>query len=252
MTEGIIFNISRFCTDDGPGIRTTVFLKGCPLSCAWCHNPESQNLLPETANDGTIYGEKATAEYVINEILKDKVFYEKSGGGVTLSGGEPLFQPKFAAEILKKAKENGISTALETCGYADSNTFLSCIENTDFVMFDIKAVNQKNHKRWTGVSNEKILQNLSLLDKSRKPYILRLPIIPTANDTDRHFEEVAKIYKSLKNCKGFEVMPYHTLGNYKYDALNREYTLLSIEDADEKKKKQWTDKIQSLIKKTVN
>ncbi len=252
MIDGMIFNISRFCIDDGPGIRTTVFLKGCPLRCLWCHNPESQSSLPEIANDGTVYGKKVSVEYVVSEILKDKVFYEKSGGGVTLSGGEPLFQPEFTAEILSKAKENGVSTALETCGYADSDTFLKCIKNADFVMFDIKAVNPENSKRWTGVSNEQIFKNLSRLDNSKKPYILRLPIVPTVNDTDEHFEAVAEIYMSLKNCEGFEVMPYHTLGNYKYGILNREYKLLNIDDADEEKKIRWIEKIQTLLKKSFN
>ncbi len=252
MAKGIVFNISRFCTDDGPGIRTTVFLKGCPLRCIWCHNPESQKSVFETANDGTVYGEKVTTEYVINEILKDKVFYDKSGGGVTVSGGEPLLQPEFTSEIFKKSKEAGVSTALETCGYADGDTFLKCIENVDFVLFDIKAVSNENHKKWTGASNEQILNNLYSLDKLQKQYILRLPIIPSLNDDDKHFKDVAQLYKSLKNCKGFEIMPYHSLGNYKYEALGREYALLDLADASKEQKMLWTEKLEYFIKQKTN
>ena len=186
--NGKIFNIQKFCVDDGPGIRTTVFLKGCPLRCDWCHNPESQSVKSEFMfykekcsgcgrcagitvedkdflcynNAKEICGREASSDEVIKEVLKDKIFYDNSGGGMTLSGGEPLFQYDFSMELLKKAKENGIKTAVETCGYT-----LKPLEEmsryVDLWLYDIKILDEELHKKHTGVSNEVILKNLKFL-----------------------------------------------------------------------------------------
>ena len=149
--KGKIINITRFCTDDGPGIRTTVFLKGCPLRCIWCHNPESQNPETEVYSDGEIIGKTVTPEEVFKEAVRDKMFYDTSGGGVTVSGGEPLFQPEFTAEVLELCRKNGIHTAIETCGYANRQALQTVLKFCDLVLFDIKETDESKHLEYTGV-----------------------------------------------------------------------------------------------------
>lgn len=244
--NGTIFNIQKFCINDGPGIRTTVFLKGCPLRCAWCHNPESQSAEPEfmfykdicthcgkcagiTAADRDflcpagakeICGKELSADEVIREVLKDKVFYDSSGGGLTLSGGEPLFQFDFAIELLKKAKENGIHTAVETCGFTNK-PLDGIIRCTDLWLYDIKVLNGALHQKYTGVSNEAILKNLDFLDGSDAKIILRCPIIPMINMTAEHFSGLAALSNSLKNVEAIHIEPYHPLGVSKSEQLGR-------------------------------
>ena len=245
--KGTVFNIQRFCVNDGPGIRTTVFLKGCPLSCVWCHNPESQRFEPEilfykdkctgcgrckcvTAADRDfvcfngakeICGKTVSANEVTAEVLKDKPFYENSGGGVTLSGGEPLAQYDFSLELLKKAKENGIHTAIETCGYAEKSKILEIAKYVDLFLFDCKETDPELHKKYTGVDNKIILDNLKALSNAGSKIILRCPIIPGFNDRAEHFKGISETAEKFIGIEHIEIEPFHPLGESKYSALGR-------------------------------
>ena len=243
--NGTIFDIQKFCTSDGPGIRTTVFFKGCPLKCLWCHNPESQSterqimFYPDkckgcgrcrnAGDDFVCYndarrscGRVVSSDEVIEEVMRDKVFYETSGGGVTLSGGEPLYQADFALEILKKSKESGLHTAIETCGFASKHTIEKIAEYTDLFLFDYKETDRELHRKFTGADNSVILENLRLVDSLGRGIVLRCPIIPTCNDRTQHYDGISSIANSLKNVKRIEIEPYHPLGEGKYSALGRE------------------------------
>lgn len=286
--DGNIIKISRFCTHDGPGIRTVVFLKGCPLKCIWCHNPESQKTTTEILYDSQkcikckqcyqicdnnshsfrdnlhsfnlekcdgcgkcvevcqnkaldIVGKKLSTEQVMKEIEKDTVFYQTSSGGVTVSGGEPLCQPEFTAELLKKCKGKGIHTAIETSGFGDLNSFETVIRFCDLVLFDIKETDEKNHKRFTGVSLKKIYDNLNCLNKSGVDFVVRLPIIPGLNDREEHFYNIKNLIEGMQSCKGVEVMPYHILGVYKYAQLQREYLCVDIKEPTQKTINKWNE-----------
>lgn len=289
--NGTILNIQRFCTDDGPGIRTTVFLKGCPLKCLWCHNPESQSQRAELMYDpkkctlcggctalcqsgchsagnvhsldreactgcgacaavcptGAIelYGKAMTVDEVFHTVKKDKIFYETSDGGVTVSGGEPLFQPRFTAELLKVCKENGISTAIETSGFASESTLLSVIKYCDLVLFDVKETDEALHKLYTGVSFEPILKNLSIVNSNKIPFIIRAPIIPTLNDRASHFKALRKLQDSMEYCQSIQIMPYHRIGSYKYELLNKEYRCNEISEPTKEMVETWNKLIVS-------
>lgn len=295
--NGKILKIQRFCTDDGPGIRTMVFLKGCPLRCIWCHNPESQakrcellydikkcvscgrcvdvcsqnchsfdinhiferkmcigcgacaNVCPAKALE--LYGKSITTDEAYTIIARDKVFYAQSGGGVTISGGEPLFQPNFSAELLKKCRENGIHTAIETSGFADEKALLTVIEHCDIILFDIKETDEKRHKQYTGVSLTPILRNLELINEKKIQFIIRAPIIPTLNDRAAHFNALKAIRDSMKCCQGIEIMPYHRIGSYKYKALNRNYICDAIPEPTKEIIETWKKWTAQDVDKTV-
>ncbi|HDK27324.1 MAG TPA: glycyl-radical enzyme activating protein [Candidatus Atribacteria bacterium] len=271
--EGSIFKIERYRLDDGPGIRTTVFLKGCPLRCYWCSNPESQNIYPEIMYNKSLcikecnecikaclssalkkdeegkvridrqlckrcnkcadvcctkalinVGKNITAEEVLREIKKDIPFYKATGGGVTISGGEPLFQLEFTQEILKGCKEKwGLHTVLDTSGYGNLGEILNY---TDLVLYDIKLIDSVTHKEYTGKSNEIILKNLEEISKKSIPMIVRIPVIPGINDSEKNIVEVVEILKGLQFMH-VELLPYHRLGVNKYKMLGREYKLKS-------------------------
>jgi len=163
-------------------------------------------------------------------VKKDKVFYETSGGGVTLSGGEPLFQPDFSAELLKRCRDNGIHTAIETSGFADKKALLSVLEHCDLVLFDIKETDEKRHKQYTGVPLTLILENLKHINKNKIPFIIRAPIIPTLNDREDHFRALNELHDSFEACQGIQIMPYHSIGAHKYKLLNREYSCADISE----------------------
>lgn len=248
IMNGLIFNIQKFCVNDGPGIRTTVFLKGCPLRCLWCHNPESQakekeimfyadkcsgcgrcrSLTVDTDdfvcfNDAKeICGKTVSSDYVIAEVMKDYEFYKNSGGGITLSGGEPLLQFEFALDILKKSKEHGLHTAIETCGFAEKDKVKKVAEFTDLFLFDFKESDPELHKTYTGVDNILIQKNLSLLNELKKDIILRCPVIPGYNDRKDNYDKICELANSLVSIIGIEIEPFHSFGETKYNALGRQ------------------------------
>lgn len=293
--NGIIFNIQKFCINDGPGIRTTVFLKGCPLKCAWCHNPESQSVKPELMfykdkcvncgrcagvctngchlfENGThIFdrknckkcfectktgcealekvGREISTDEVIKEVLKDKIFYDNSGGGVTLSGGEPLYQYDFSLEILKKAKENGLHTAIETCGFTSADKIKEISKYVDLFLFDYKETSSELHRKFTGIDNADIFKNLELLNKMGKSIILRCPIIPGFNAREEHFKGICNTANKFKNILHIELEPYHSLGESKYISLGAcEHKFCS---PSEEEKQSWLSKISSATYKKV-
>ncbi len=241
--NGRIFDIQRFSVHDGPGIRTTVFMKGCPLSCAWCHNPEGltdQIQLKYTANDcidcgrcGTktlenvekcptgalaICGRDICSAELIDELLKDKVFYG-SDGGVTFSGGECLLQADFVAEMLKACKSNGINTAIDTSGYVDFTEIERTLEHCDLYLYDVKMMDTELHRQYTGVDNELILENLYRLSALAKDIWVRVVLIPNISDTDENIYRLAEFLSSLPRRHTVTLIPYHPLGISKYQTL---------------------------------
>ncbi len=275
-TAGIVFNIQRFSLHDGPGIRTIVFLKGCPLSCHWCCNPESINSSPELVliklrcnqcgkcvevcperalsiqtevitfdrrrctlcgkclevcrpKALMIYGEEKTAAAVFEEVLKDKIYYDGSGGGLTISGGEALAQPQFARALLKLSRGKGINTCLETSGYGAAGELEEVLEFTDCVLFDLKHMDPGIHRRYIGKGNEIIQENARLLARSSVSVVWRMPLIPGVNDTLDNIKQTADFVRSLGKKAEIEILPYHRLGAGKYQALGRRYLMDGIE-----------------------
>ena len=231
--EGLIYDIKRFAVHDGPGIRTTVFFKGCPLNCWWCHNPESRKSCIERSTrsswlDGVKYeriettGEMISTEKLMDQIIKDKVFMDESGGGVTFSGGEPLFQPEFLKELLLKCRELKVHTAIDTSGYGEHSIFKKIAEVTDIFLYDIKLFNDIKHLRYTGVSNNLIWKNLEFLAKNKIPLIFRVPIIPGINDK----EEILSIRNYLRDnfpdYKEIHLLPHHRIAAHKYERFHIE------------------------------
>lgn len=298
MSEATIFNIQKFCVNDGPGIRTTVFFKGCPLNCVWCHNPESKKAVPEVfyneskcikcgkcmvrcenhAHSFTleahhynrekcivcgkccdycptealeVAGYNITVEDALKEVLKDKVFYDNSGGGLTVSGGEPMMQFEFLSELLKRAKEEGLHVCMETCGFADADKYRQIAEYVDIFLFDYKITASEEHKKYTGVSNDKILSNLFMLDEMGKNTVLRCPIIPTINDTDEHLLAIAETANKLKNVLEINLEPYHPLGSGKSEMLGKDYVLKDLTFPEEDTVKEWIAKVQEHTAITV-
>ena len=231
--KGRIFNIQRFSIHDGPGIRTIVFLKGCPLRCRWCCNPESQDWKPETivtAGVAKPVGRDVTVGEVIDEIARDRVYYSRSGGGgITLSGGECLWQPEFSTALLMAAKQIGISTAIETTGYADMDVIRKLLPFVDTVLMDIKHTNGDKHREFTTKDNALILENAVHIAKEAHSLIIRTPVIPTFNDTEEEIRSIAEFARSLGTVKEMHLLPYHRIGSDKYAGLGRNYTMAHIE-----------------------
>lgn len=277
---GYVFNIQRYSVHDGPGIRTIVFLKGCPLQCQWCANPESQHVHPEVAfnknkcigvkdcglcinvcqtgaiktspNNGIIinrelcnncsscadvcpskalnmYGKVMAVNEVLNLVEQDSMFYARSGGGMTLSGGEPLLQADFAVELLKEAKRRRINTNIETCGFSVWENLDRACQYLDNIFYDIKCIDTDKHQQYTGVHNEKILQNLKKLctEYPTKNVTVRTPVIPGFNDTEEDILAIIDLIKGFPNVK-YELLAYHRLGEPKYGYIGKEYPLNGI------------------------
>jgi pyruvate formate lyase activating enzyme len=211
---GNIFNIQRFSVHDGPGIRTTVFLKGCTLRCAWCHNPESidPGLSPQFSEKSKLAGREATAEEVLSEVLKDIEYYNNSGGGMTISGGEPLLQADFTAEILKAAKDKKIHTALDTAANVPWQSFEKVLPFVDLVLLDLKIMDPELHKIYTGSDNKKILDNARKLFETGKEVNIRIPVVGGINDTVPNARLTAEFIKGYQNITEVKLLPYHSLG----------------------------------------
>lgn len=224
--KGRIFDIQRFSTHDGPGIRTIVFLKGCALRCRWCCNPESQSYAIETMIQNgkpKTMGRDVTVEEVLSEVLQDRPYYNRSGGGITLSGGESLLQPDFAISLLEACKENGINTAIETTGFAEAEVIEKFLPYLDTVLMDIKHINSQKHNEFTSQPNERILENAKLIALKAKKLIIRVPVIPTFNDTVAEIAEIASFASNLPNVNEIHLLPYHSMGRDKYTGLGRDY-----------------------------
>ena len=228
-TKGRVFDVQKYSIHDGPGIRTIVFLKGCVLRCKWCCNPESQEYKIQTMKvqgEDKVIGRDVTVREMIEEVEKDRVYYYRSGGGMTLSGGECLCQPEFAGALLRAAKERGISTAIESMACAKWETIETILPYLDTYLMDIKHTNPAKHKEFTGRSNELMLENAKkIADSHMTELSIRVPVIPGFNDTEIEIRVIAAYVRKLGNVRRMHLLPYHRLGQDKYDGLNRPYLM---------------------------
>ncbi len=272
--SGIVFNIQKFSVNDGPGIRTVVFLKGCPLHCQWCANPESQLVIPQIFHDEKkcshchhcqsvclqeairfekdqikinpslckqclrcihecpnsaleMQGKEKNIEEILKVVLQDEVFYEESGGGLTLSGGEVLLQADFAAELLKEAKKKHLHTCIETTGFSSFEDFKKVIEYVDYIFFDCKHWNDQKHQEATGLSHKKILKNLAYAASLDKELMVRIPVIPGFNADLSDALEFSKLFNDL-HVQQCQLLPFHQFGENKYELLKKEYAYKNI------------------------
>lgn len=225
---GRIFNIQRFSIHDGPGIRTIVFFKGCVMRCEWCCNPESQSGRIETMVERgglKTVGRDVTVEEILPELLSDIPYYRRSGGGITLSGGEVLAQADFAAELLCECKAHGLHTAIESAASLPFSEIEKLLPYLDLYLMDIKHMNSDKHKRFTGVENRLILENARRVAKSSVELIIRTPVVPGFNDTAEEISAISSFAAALDGVREHHLLPYHRLGADKYGGLGREYSL---------------------------
>lgn len=253
---GLIYDIKRFALHDGPGIRTTVFFKGCPLDCWWCHNPESRNpCIEKTIRTNRIdekeFKEEETTGYSINandllaEILKDIDFMEESGGGVTFSGGEPLMQADFLMEIITLCRQEGIHVAIDTSGYCAKEVFRKLAKETDLMLYDVKIVNEKKHKKYTSASNQLIFKNLDYLHKEKIPVILRFPLIRGINDENDLLEMAYFLKKRYPAYRDLHILPFHNIAIHKYERFGMANRVNNVRPFDDKEIKGIEDTLSS-------
>jgi pyruvate formate lyase activating enzyme len=247
VNKGLIFDIRRFTVHDGPGIRTTVFFKGCPLDCWWCHNPESHINSPEVSlkqillegknfQQTETVGQWLSVDEVMREIKKDRIFFEESGGGVTFSGGEPLLQVDFLLQILKECRTENIHTTIDTCGYTDPESLASILPYSDLFLFDLKVIDEEDHIAYTGLSNRSILDNLNFLFSQGKKVILRIPIIPGITDTDKNISGIKHHLSTFvsetipPSSLKISLLPYHSTAKNKYTRFHIENKTKDLKD----------------------
>lgn len=293
MVSGTIFNIQRFSLHDGPGIRTTVFLKGCNLSCAWCHNPESFSPEPQLSVDTvrctscgtcgqvcktgahhidaktgvhtfdpkkctlcgacekvcpaaaiTRIGQTVTVDKVMETVLRDRVYYGRSGGGVTFSGGEATMQFDFLKELLRACRAEGIHTCIETNGILSAERLSALCELVDLFLVDFKLYDSALHLKYTGAPNELVLKSLALLSERKKDVILRCPIIPGVNDTEEHFAAIRALQEQYGNVLDAEIMPYHDIGAVKWKNIGKSYLMRDVKVPSKEQTARWREKIR--------
>lgn len=267
-----VFNIQRYSIHDGPGIRTTVFLKGCPLNCLWCHNPESISFNKELiiykdrciscgfcseacemgainnrsnctlcgkccdacpTNSRVVVGKDMSIEEIVKEVEKDRIFYDISKGGVTLSGGEPLAQGDFLVDLVKELKNRNLHIAIDTSGYAPWEMIEKLFPNVDLFLYDLKVINESKHIKYTGVSNKLIIENLGKLAKAGKGIFVRIPIIPGVNNGDSDIKEFIEVLKSSGIYNNINLLPYHNISMEKYNRLNLEYKVSELKEPND-------------------
>jgi len=290
--KGMIFDMQRCSLDDGPGIRTTVFLKGCPLKCRWCHNPESQSHRPELlfvrdkcagcgacvsacphqahlldnsqhaldrsrcgacgacaaacrAGALRIAGYEQNVDAIMDEIERDRPYYENSGGGMTLSGGEPLAQPAFAEALLRECAKRRIHTCVETCGHVPPEVLRQIMDCVDLCLFDYKEADPQRHRAATGVDNLLILENLERLVTAGASVVLRCPLIPGVNDSDDHLAGIAALARRLSGIRSVQIMPYHSMGGHKREDLGRPDDGFRAPEPDETVSRRWLEVLES-------
>lgn len=291
---GLVFDVQRFSLHDGPGIRTTVFVKGCPLRCMWCHNPESARAVPELAYldnlcagcrecervcrqgvhrfdaDGRhtldrgrcevcgacaevcvagalkVTGERKTAHEVMQVVLRDMEYYKRSGGGLTVSGGEPLICLAFTKELLRLAKEAGVHTCIETLAAVPADVVTEVAPFVDLFLIDWKASDPQMHQRLTGQANEQVLRNIDMLYQQGKAIRLRCPLVPGVNDTPEHLAGIAALSRPYPRLEGLELMPYHNIGNQKYGRYAISNPLPDLPNTDEATKQAWLARLAAL------
>jgi pyruvate formate lyase activating enzyme len=225
MTTGIVFDIKEFTVHDGPGIRTTVFLKGCPLACMWCHNPESQSIQPQIIRSPS--GERlAGREYEAGELAallnQQAALLWANEGGITFSGGEPLFQADFVAEVIDRL-EKGTHVLLDTCGHASRADFQLVLARSDLVFYDLKLIDRQAHLHYTGVDNDLILSNLEVLGASGKPFVIRVPLVPGVTDTDENLAGIATAVQNMPALVEVDLLPYNRAAGAKYRYAGMEF-----------------------------
>jgi pyruvate formate lyase activating enzyme len=232
--NGYIFDIKKFAIHDGPGIRTTIFFKGCPLRCWWCHNPESIKEIPSGENESCEHSlnsitKKYTVSQVIEIINQDEVFYDESGGGATFSGGEPLIQIEFLEQLLKKCRDNHIHNTIDTCGYVPAESFQRIYKYTDLFLYDLKLFDDELHQKYTGVSNKIIMENLEFLNSVNAKVNIRIPLIPEITDTEYNLSAISNYLLTLNNVNRIDLLPYNKLAEDKYRRLNQDSKLGKLE-----------------------
>jgi pyruvate formate lyase activating enzyme len=224
MTSGIVFDIKEFAIHDGPGIRTTVFLKGCPMSCTWCHNPEGQSRQPQVIRSPVgerISGREYTPEDLAELLNQQAEILRANEGGVTFSGGEPLMQADFVVETIALLDEMHI--LLDTCGYGAEDDFRHLVNLSDLVYFDLKLVDKTLHRHYTGCDNDLILKNLHHLDKMRKPFVARVPLVPGVTDTNQNLAGIAQVLQGMSGLLHVELLPYNKAAGSKYQNAGMEF-----------------------------
>ena len=249
---GRIFDIQRYSLHDGPGIRTIIFLKGCYMRCKWCCNPESQEYGIQTmtlANKTKTVGKDVTVEELMDEIVKDAIYYQRSGGGVTLSGGECMAQPDFTEALLRAVHEYGYNTAIETTAFASREVVDRLLPHVDHFLMDIKHMNSNKHMEFTSKPNELILENAKYIAENAKHLIIRVPTVPTFNDTPEEIIDIARFADSLPNVNELHLLPYHRLGQDKYEGIGRRYSLSHISPPSREHMELLRDAAQSVSQK---